>query len=629
MALRFRSFRARLLVFVLGLLVLVQGAVLLAVGRVNVAEARRHVDQALAVTAETFRRTLASRNESLLEKAQLLSSDYAFKQAVATGETGTIRSALENHRDRVLADVMMVVSMDGLYSIDTLHPDHRQQRCPLEKPVALAEQSEFGEADAIEFVDGVPYQLVVVPLFTPDPTAWIVIGFRIDDAFARELRDVTGTHVSLLRWQADGGPFASTLPGPWRDDLDAAVLAELDPETSHVIPMHGRDHVTWVVRVSGTGGLQIAAALQRSLDEALAPYLNLRRFLVIVFGLGLVLSLIGGSLLAAGVTRPVAALADAARRVARGRYDEPVDVDQADELGLLAESFNGMMKGLSERDRVRDLLGKVVSPEVAEELLSRGIELGGEERRVSVLFTDLRDFTAISEQKSPQELVDFLNGYLTQASNLVEQHGGVVDKYIGDAVMAVFGAPIGKPDDAPRAVHSALEIAAALAKSGQGLSVGVGVNTDVVVAGNMGSRTRMNYTVIGDGVNLASRLEGLTKRYGVGVIVSDSTREACPEIVFRELDVVRVKGKHRPVRIFEPLGDRGALPPDEQERLAQHARALALFQSGRFREAQNLFEELDRPEDATLYRLYRERIALLLESPPPDDWDGTVVFDEK
>ena len=629
MALGFRSFRARLLVFVLGLLVLVQAAVLLAVGRVNVADARRHVDHALELTASAFLRTLAVRNEILLEKARLLSSDFAFKQAVATGEAGTIRSALENHRDRVGADVMMLVAMDGFEPIDTLHPDLHPRPCPLARPVGLAEQSEYGEADAVEFVDGVPYQLVVVPLFTPDPTAWIVIGFVIDDAFAGELREETGTHVSLLRWGSEGAPFASTLPPSWREDLTSRVVAGLEPESSHVLAVAGQDHVTWLVPVRGTGGIQIAAVLQRSLEEALAPYLRLRRLLVGVFGLGLLISLVGGSLVAAQVTKPVAELADAARRVAEGEYEEPVTVAQRDELGLLADSFNAMMKGLSERDRVRDLLGKVVSPEVAEELLSHGIELGGEERRVSVLFSDVRDFTSISERKSPQELVGLLNRYLTRVSTIVERHGGVVDKYIGDAVMAVFGAPITAADDAPRAVRTALEMAAAFAGGGPGaLSIGVGVNTDVVVAGNMGSRTRVNYTVIGDGVNLASRLESLTKRYGVGVIVSESTREACPDLAFRELDRVRVKGKLRPVRIFEPRGPWEDLSDEERERLERHASALSLLRAGRFDEAREAFDALDRPEDAVLCALYRERSIRLAASPPPD-WDGTVVFDEK
>jgi adenylate cyclase len=212
---------------------------------------------------------------------------------------------------------------------------------------------------------------------------------------------------------------------------------------------------------------------------------------------------------------------------------------------------------------------------------------------------------------------------------VVDRHGGVVDKYIGDAVMAVFGAPLARADDAERAVRTALELAALGAAAAERLEIGVGVNTDVVVAGNMGSRTRLNYTVIGDGVNLASRLEGLTKRYGVGAIVAESTRDACPGLLFRELDRVRVKGKSRPVRIFEPLGEATALSDAARERLARHDEALAAYRAGRLDEALRGFEALAAEDGAALYGVYRERILALQASGLPPGWDGTTSFEEK
>jgi adenylate cyclase len=639
----FRRFRTRLLVFVLGLVVGVQGAVLLATNRANVGEARRHVDAALEHTADAFGRRLAQRADTLTEKVRLLSSDFAFKQAVATGEAATVRSALENHRDRVDADVMMLVTMDDALAVDTLHPDAHVEPCGLARPIAVAEASDTGEAHAIERVEGTYYQLVVVPLFTPEPTAWILIGFAVDDAFAEELRRETGTHVTLLPWRPGAEPFASTLAGPQRAQLGRHLPYGGEAGRSLVVPLAGEDHVTWVVPVPDTAGpddggdarradvaaAPVVAVLQRSLPEALAPYLELRDLLLGILGVGLGLSVLGALVVASRVTRPVGELAAGARRIAEGDYETPVTVRQRDELGVLASSFNGMMKGLLERDRVRDLLGKVVSPEVAEELLSRGLELGGEERCVSVLFTDVRSFTTISERKTPHELVHFLNAYLTRVSAIVERNGGVVDKYIGDAVMAIFGAPIAGEDDAERAVRAGVEMVSAVRALDEAPAIGVGINTGVVVAGNMGSRTRLNYTVIGDAVNLAARLEGLTKRYGVGVIVSESTRDACPGWAFRELDRVRVKGKDRPVRIFEPVAPADALRPDARERIERHEAALAHYRAGRLDEALAGFEASADDDDVVWLGLYRSRVARLRETGVPADWDGTTDFDEK
>src|SRR5262249_437673 len=177
--------------------------------------------------------------------------------------------------------------------------------------------------------------------------------------------------------------------------------------------------------------------------------------------------------------------------------------------------------------------GNVISPEVAAELLEKGRALGGEEREVTVLFSDLRNFTGMCEALSPQEMLAILNRYFTRMAAIVEKHGGVIDKYVGDALMALFGAPLSYADDANRALSASLEMVAALEDVIQEwrlrglptINLGIGIHTDIVVAGNMGSETRLNYTVIGDGVNLASRLEGLTKEpsYDAKIIVSGST----------------------------------------------------------------------------------------------------------
>lgn len=640
MRFRFSSFRSRILTFVLGLLILVQGAVLLAVNAANEREARQHINEALELTAGAFRRSLEFREQILLEIARLLSSDFAFKEVAATGDHATLLSALENHRARVGGNVMVLLDMDAEVMADTLHPDTVGIASTLLPLVTVAMDSEFGEASAIHPIDGIPYQLVVVPLFAPEPSAWIVIGFVLDDAFAQALQRETSTHVSLV-WREVGGweTVCSTLDATLRADIEAGLdngFAELVQE-SVSMRLAGSEYVSAVVPVSSVGR-DVVAVLQRSLDAALRPFLRLRTLLFLIFAAGLALSVFGGVLLASRITRPVEQLAHGAGRIEAGNYVDTVGVDQDDELGSLATAFNNMMRGLAERDRVRDMLGKVVSPEIAEELLSKEIELGGEEREVSVLFTDVRDFTAVAERESPQGLVKLLNTYLTWLTNIVERHGGVVEQYVGDAVMALFGAPIGHEDDALRSVRVAMELCAALPDinaelvrlGGAPLTMGVGVHTDVVVAGNIGSPSRLNYKVVGDGVNLASRLEGLTKRYHVGAVVSESTREACRGIAFRELDAVRVKGRSSVVTIYEPIGVEGELESAVVERLTLHGEGLACYRARDWISAEAIFQKLaQHASDAGLYRLYLDRVAMLQQEPPADDWDGTVAYREK
>ena len=281
--------------------------------------------------------------------------------------------------------------------------------------------------------------------------------------------------------------------------------------------------------------------------------------------LGLAISALVGIWIARGVSKPVLQLAEGARKIGQGDYQYRVNVNQPDEMGLLASSFNHMSAGLAERDQVRDLLGKVVSPAVAAELLRKDVTLGGEEREVTVLFSDVRSFTTMCEALAPQEVLGILNRYFTRMSAIVEAHGGVVDKYVGDAIMALFGAPLANPDDADRAMKTALDMCEALdelnsqwqVRGRPAINVGIGINTDVVIAGNMGSQARLNYTVIGDGVNLASRLEGLTKtpEYATRIIISSTTlAKAKGRYQTRRLGEVAVKGKQKPTEIYALLG---------------------------------------------------------------------------
>jgi adenylate cyclase len=292
-----------------------------------------------------------------------------------------------------------------------------------------------------------------------------------------------------------------------------------------------------------------------------------------------------------------------------------------------------------QRARLRGAFAPYLGAEVLDELLAdpAALALGGERRELTVLFSDIRDFTAVAERLSPEDLVGLLNTYLTPMTQEVMARAGYLDKYIGDAVMAVFGAPVARADHAERGLAAALAMHAALRRLqpalreyGVGdLQIGVGVNTGEMVVGNMGSADRFDYTVVGDEVNLASRLEGLTKTYGVFCLVGARTRAAAPpSYQFREVDLVRVKGKGRPVAIFELLsGPDGTVA--EYAALDRWRAGLEAFRQGAFAAARAEWQafQAKNPGDPVV-RLHLARLAALGEVAPPG-WDGVVVFTHK
>jgi len=628
---RFSSFRTRLTVFFVGLLLVVQGAAFVIVDFANSHFARQQINAELEVDARVFARLLASRTAQSVQAARLLSGDFAFKTAYASGDQRTLLSALQNHQTRIKAGVMVLLSLDEEELASTLRRAPDAPEIDFADIIEAADDSDEEEAAMVMLLDDRPYRIVLVPLLAPLPVAWIGVGFVLDDEFVRALKDLTQAHVSLLRRVGEGWRVeASSLAEP--GELAAALGAGRQPGQSFVLDLAGRDNVTLMQALDDEAVLQVV--LQRPLAAALAPYQRLRLALLLLTALAFVASLLGASVIARGISRPVQKLVAASRRVQEGLYDGAVAVDRDDEIGELAGAFNNMTQGLAERDRVRDMLGKVVDPAVAEQLLSRELELGGEEREVSILFADIRDFTGLGERQSPAELLDLLNRYLTHMTGVIEAQGGVVDKYIGDAIMALFGAPLAHGDDAQRAVRAALGMVREMASlndelAGLGLpriAAGIGINTGNVVAGNMGSARRLNYTVIGDGVNLAARIEGLTRFYGVPLIVGESTAAAAPEFSYRELDLVRVKGKQEPVRIFEPL-EAGAFVAEDLERYHQ---ALTSYRARDWCRSDKIFAALAQAEPACpVHALYRRRIADFIATPPDGAWDGVEVFNEK
>ncbi|MBZ5660432.1 MAG: adenylate/guanylate cyclase domain-containing protein [Acidobacteriia bacterium] len=296
-----------------------------------------------------------------------------------------------------------------------------------------------------------------------------------------------------------------------------------------------------------------------------------------------------------------------------------------------------------EKRRVRGAFQQYLSPEVIRRLLENPDLVKPRKTEITVMFSDVRGFTSISEKLDAQELAALLNEYLTDMTQIVFAHNGTLDKYIGDAVMAFWGAPFEEPGHATQACHAALEMIARLkemqrkwkAEGKPVLDIGVGLTTGVASVGNMGSALRYGYTALGDTVNLSSRLEGLNKEYATHILLSDTTYMAVedPLLVFRELDLIRVKGKSQPVTLYELIASRGTPEgdaPDLEERMELFALGRACYRERRWQDAQIIFEKLCErwPEDGPAH-MYLNRCKEYQVTGPDADWDGVYVMTHK
>jgi adenylate cyclase len=294
-----------------------------------------------------------------------------------------------------------------------------------------------------------------------------------------------------------------------------------------------------------------------------------------------------------------------------------------------------------EKKKIRGAFQYYLTASVVEEMLKNPdkLKLGGEKKDLTVLFSDIRGFTSISERMTPEGLVKFLNEYLTKMTDLVFKYDGLLDKYMGDAIMAIWGAPLDQPDHVRRACLTALDMVEELHRlqkkwSTEGLpflNIGIGVNAGPMVVGNMGSDRRFDYTVMGDSVNLGSRLEGLNKTYGTNVIASEMTFDRVKEeFLARELDLVRVKGKDQPVKIYELLAPVKTASADQQTLAGGFHAALVEYRKRNWNKAREGFQALlaQFPHDGPA-KLYLERCDALSKNPPPADWDGVYTMTTK
>ncbi len=561
----FRSFRGQLVVVFVGLFAVILATCFLVVAAAVRASARSEINEELRLAGTLFVRQLEVRSQQLLTATRLLSGDFALKTAAATADQATTRSVLENHRQRISADVLMLLTPDGTISADTRDPGRLGAAFPLPRLLEAAEQS--GEASQTAAMDGGLYRLAIVPLLAPDPIAWLCAGFAIDDHTAADLRRVTNLHVSFFRREESGLVVqASTLDGADRDELQRGLGGI---RRDGVIQLAGQPHVVRVERIND----DVAVVLQRPLAEALAASRGLFRTLFAVGGAGLILALLGAIVLARRTSRPVLELVGAAQHVAAGDFNATVSVGRRDELGELGTTFNAMLAGLRDRERVRaelaraERLKRFFSPQLAE-LLSTGDEsmLASHRREITVLFCDLRGFTAFAEKADPEDVMRLLRDYHATVGALISRYEGTLERFTGDGLMVFFNDPVPCPDPAARAVQMAIAMRDGVQalldewrRRGFALGFGTGVDMGYATVGRIGFEGRFDYAAIGTVTNLSARL--CQEASDGQILVSQRVYAEVENLVEAvALGSLALRGFARPLLAFSVLRLRAASP---------------------------------------------------------------------
>jgi len=317
--------------------------------------------------------------------------------------------------------------------------------------------------------------------------------------------------------------------------------------------------ITWLGAYNKTGFSDTGVISIVSKDQAFGMVRKLQKQTVLIALIVLNLAILFVYFFSKTITKPIRKLVSISSEIRNGKFDISVKSKSRDEIGILSESFEDMARGLAEREKMKDAFGKFVNKEIADMILKNELKLGGERKTAAVFFSDIRSFTAISENLQPEEVVDFLNEYMSIMVDCVNKTNGVVDKFIGDAIMAVWGTPISRGNDTANAVEGALMMREALKKFNKGrgsakkpvINIGCGINTGPVLAGQIGSHERMEYTVIGDTVNLASRIESLNKPFCTDILISSDSYNLVKDLYLcTPMEKITVKGKKDPQQIY-------------------------------------------------------------------------------
>lgn len=503
------------------------------------------------------------RLDTLGDKVQVISKAPQIRPLLETSDVdyATIQFSFADFKESLGGDFLIICNADGgvKYWADRPEATGRSIRS---WPV-VADALKLKRSWGLQVIDSSLVMLAAVPVYSAGQdnvslSAILMAGRRIDDGIAAEIRTTSSMEVVFTHFtQIHASTLISRVRGILEESLQPAMLTEGHNKD---VSLRGE---TWRCGFAALPGeSDIGMLFLRSKDQELYDNLEpIKKGITVAALFGLLVSLVLSYWASRSQTQSIQALVEGTKAVENGNFKHRIKVVQMakDEVGDLAESFNEMIEDLEEKEKMQSVLHMGLGKEIAEAMLQSGA-LGGEERKVTMLFSDLRGFTALSEKLTPRQVIVMLNEYMTRMSQCIEEEGGVVDKYVGDEIMALFGAPVAHPDDAERAVRSGIKKREALkalneerARRGDfEIRMGMGINTGRVIAGNMGSENRRNYTVIGAPCNLASRL--CANAAASQILISESTYHEIKDIFpTKKLEPIRVKNVAEPVQIYEVL----------------------------------------------------------------------------
>jgi adenylate cyclase len=515
--------------------------------RADLAQMRATLEELASQIAPMIGHASAAQIRQRLDDVHALFPRY-FQLRVVTPHDDVLASSDEKLPEP-LNRVAVAYALDGTTYVSDAFPSraYHSQAVVMAVPVKDASGAIIAVVTTVFDVQSMLEELVTDSRFNQSGYAVIVDGDG--DVLAHPDRSQVGSNLQSYEavqraWASHG---SGSLVGRNEQGIERLFFyrALTNPSTN------GRQPWVLLTEIDESEEMAVLRRLQRELYGGIAVL-----FLV---------SLLLAHQIARSMDKPLTSLKHLAARLGQGDLDAKSDVTGRDLAGSLGASLDAMAAGLRERDRVKEVFGRYLATQVSDRILKGDVNLGGESRVVTILFSDIRNFTTMAEDMTPQQVVSFLNAYFAEMVEAVFEQGGILDKFLGDGMMAVFGSLGDQPDHAQRAVRAALRMKALLGKingeravAGKApVAIGIGIHTDEVIVGNIGSARRLEYTVVGDGVNTSSRVQALNKDFGTTILITETTYEAVKDVVeCRPMPETPLRGKQRALKFYEVVAVR-------------------------------------------------------------------------